>query len=122
MIEGQWVVAEMAKRFRDHYGIYRWHEYERFGHDWDIEIRIHDRGGVPPAFHVERIVLLRDLRIRPILARRAWHEIGHIIAFPFNSLYWSNVPWGYLVERKTEKRTSDFARLFPIWDNHDSLF
>jgi|GEM_PF-5890495 len=122
MIEGQWVVPEMVQRYRLFYGTYRWNEYERFAADWDITIIVHERTDAPAAFHLDRIVFLRDLRVGTILARRAWHEIGHIIAFPFNSLYWSKVPWGYLVERKTEKRTSDFARLFPVWDSHESLF
>lgn len=117
MIEGQWVVPDMVTRYRQLYGLYGWHEYERFAGDWEIAIRLHHRSDVPSAFHVGRTIVLRHSPIRIITAKRAWHEIGHIIAFPFNCLYWDDVPWGDLVERKVERRTADFAETFPVWDS-----
>jgi hypothetical protein len=106
----------MVKRLRWELGFYCWDQYEQFAEHHGIAIRFHDRDDLPSAFHHGRTMFLRRGMPARIMAKRAWHEISHIIAFPLNWVYWETVPLGHVMEAKTERRTDDFAHLFPLWD------
>jgi hypothetical protein len=114
---GAWVVPSMVERCRAEWGLYHWSEYDQFARDQGITIIYHERGDLPLAFHHDRTVFVRRSRSKRQTARRIWHEMSHIVAFPLNFLFWESLDWGELVISKTERRNDDFMRLFPIWDD-----
>lgn len=114
---GRWVGRTMARRFRAELGTYFWFEVHRFAVEHNIQIITHTRRDVPAAFHVGRTVFLRELRVARVQAKRAWHEISHIIGLPLNFRYWETRPLGDVAIAKCEQRTADFARHFPVWES-----
>ena len=119
---GRWVGRTMARRFRAELGTYFWFEVHQFAAEHDIQIVTHNRHDVPVAFHVGRVVFLREILLARLMAKRAWHEISHIVGLPLNYRYWEQRPMGSVTIAKCEQRVSDFAQYFPVWDSEYRSF
>lgn len=119
---GRWVGRTMARRFRAELGTYFWFEVHRFAAEHNIQIVTHDQRDVPAAFHVGRTVFLRQTRLSRIMAKRAWHEMSHIVGLPLNYRYWESRPMGDITIAKCEQRVRDFVRHYPVWESEYPTF
>lgn len=115
------IVDDIVWRIRQLTGPVYAHEWEWFIDLMELEMWRCDLPEHAPAFlHNDCIYIGRG--IDPFVsAPYIWHEIGHAILHAGGPLWWAKRPQGRLTVARFERQADDFARLFPVWDDHESF-
>lgn len=111
-----YLVADVVQRARLRHGVIVASDWRSFLSSIGIDYMMLDLPDWLSAVLVDSTVVVRRGMSPEDVMKAVWHEVGHVMLHEGDESWWLNRPQGWLTVRKYDWQASEFAALFPIWE------